>query len=284
MRSRTARRHVHRPGRHHGVIAPGSLFAIKARGHQAAHAIASESCRRDRADHGRTASGARVLRARCRCAPGGSDAPLLVSSAHARSGGSRQGTALIRAGAALALVLGGFLALPFSRPPRGLTKMEPAKAIFWDNDGVLVDTEHLGARGDPARPCLGRYALTREDYVELLLVQGKAHGKDRRRRHRSCRHRAAARNETVFTAICWRKRLASFPALPGARRVAGKYVMGIVTSSRKDHFDVITDHGSVGIFRLRAHGQRFQPRQARPRALPAGRRAKRRRPGVVRGD
>jgi HAD superfamily hydrolase (TIGR01509 family) len=127
--------------------------------------------------------------------------------------------------------------------------MEPTKAIFWDNDGVLVDTEHLYFQA--TRDILGSIGipLTRADYVELFLVQGKgawhlaeergvARGDiDRLRDERNARYsdllaqapRVTAGITTVLEAL------------------HGKYVMGIVTSSRKDHFDVI--HRTTGLLK-----------------------------------
>jgi HAD superfamily hydrolase (TIGR01509 family) len=127
--------------------------------------------------------------------------------------------------------------------------MEPTKAIFWDNDGVLVDTEHLYFQA--TRDILGSIGipLTRADYVELFLVQGKgawhlaeARGVapgdiDRLRDERNARYsdllaqppRLTAGITTVLEAL------------------HGRYVMGIVTSSRKDHFEVI--HRTTGLLK-----------------------------------
>ena len=113
------------------------------------------------------------------------------------------------------------------------------KAIFWDNDGVLVDTERLyfqatqeimGAAGRP---------LTEADYIEYFLRQGtgawhllgdvSTDDVTRLRQARNDRYSDLLRQEAC--------------AIDGAadvlRQLHGKYTMGIVTSSRRDHFELI---------------------------------------------
>jgi HAD superfamily hydrolase (TIGR01509 family) len=123
------------------------------------------------------------------------------------------------------------------------------KAILWDNDGVLVETEHLYFQA--TQQVLGSVGieLSQEQYIELFLVQGRGawhlaeeHGVapndiDRLRQERNALY-------AVF--------LGEAPRLvAGITRTLdalhGKYVMGVVTSSRKDHFDVI--HRSSGLLK-----------------------------------
>ena len=47
------------------------------------------------------------------------------------------------------------------------------KAIFWDNDGVLVETEHLYFQATQQVLASVGIRLTREEYIELFLVQGR---------------------------------------------------------------------------------------------------------------
>jgi beta-phosphoglucomutase-like phosphatase (HAD superfamily) len=47
------------------------------------------------------------------------------------------------------------------------------KAILWDNDGVLVDTEHLYFLATKNILASVDVTLTEEMYIDLLLVQGK---------------------------------------------------------------------------------------------------------------
>ncbi len=123
------------------------------------------------------------------------------------------------------------------------------KAIFWDNDGVLVDTEHLYF--EATRDVLGTVGvqLSEEHYVELFLRQGKGawHLAEERgiapadlnelRRERDRRY-----GETLLRA----PRLMT--GITDTLDVLhGRYVMGIVTSSRRDHFDLI--HRETGLLK-----------------------------------
>jgi HAD superfamily hydrolase (TIGR01509 family) len=115
------------------------------------------------------------------------------------------------------------------------------KAIFCDNDGVLVDTERLYyIATQRVLAGVGVY-LTKEQYIELLLVQGKPPW-----------YLAAEKGVTPDEIEKLRdKRNALYSTLleqenlviDGVRGVleelSGRYVMGIVTSSRPDHFEII---------------------------------------------
>ena len=45
------------------------------------------------------------------------------------------------------------------------------KAIFWDNDGVLVDTERLYYLATQQVLSTVNVPFTKEQYIDLLLVQ-----------------------------------------------------------------------------------------------------------------
>jgi HAD superfamily hydrolase (TIGR01509 family) len=122
-------------------------------------------------------------------------------------------------------------------------------AIFWDNDGVLVDTEHLYF--EATRDTLRRVGveLTEALYLEHFLVQGSGTW-----------HLAEARGvppEGIQALQAERNalyalRLAEAPrVMPGVEEVLralhGRYAMGIVTSCRPEHFEVI--HRATGLLR-----------------------------------
>jgi beta-phosphoglucomutase-like phosphatase (HAD superfamily) len=46
------------------------------------------------------------------------------------------------------------------------------EAIFWDNDGILVETEHLYFQATRHVLETIGVALTEADYIQLFLVQG----------------------------------------------------------------------------------------------------------------
>jgi HAD superfamily hydrolase (TIGR01509 family) len=123
------------------------------------------------------------------------------------------------------------------------------KAILWDNDGVLVDTEPLFFRA--TREVLARVGvnLTQELYAEYLLKQGKG-----------AWHLAAERGVSPDGIELMRKeRNAIYEQLlrqgnaviDGAEKTLaklyGKFIMGIVTSSDPEHLEII--HQSTGLLR-----------------------------------
>jgi len=123
------------------------------------------------------------------------------------------------------------------------------EAIFWDNDGVLVDTEHLYCRATQQVLRSVGVELTEEQYIELFLVQGKG-----------AWHLAeeAGISPAAFEGLrearngLYAQWLGQAPRLlPGVASVLealhGTYIMGVVTSSRRDHFDLI--HQSTGLLK-----------------------------------
>jgi HAD superfamily hydrolase (TIGR01509 family) len=120
-------------------------------------------------------------------------------------------------------------------------------AIFWDNDGVLVDTEHLYFEATRDVLASVDVALTEDDYRELFLVQG-----------RGAWHLAEGRGLPAPEVAALKERrntryaelIAEKPRpLPGVLEVVsalhGRCRMGVVTSSRRDHFEII--HRRTGL-------------------------------------
>ena len=113
------------------------------------------------------------------------------------------------------------------------------KAIFWDNDGVLVDTERLYFQATQDIMAAAGRPLSEADYLEYFLRQGtgawhlldnvSADEVARLRHARNERYSELLRNEAC--------------AIDGVddvlRQLHGNYTMGIVTSSRRDHFELI---------------------------------------------
>lgn len=124
----------------------------------------------------------------------------------------------------------------------------PLAAVFWDNDGVLVDTEELYY--DATRTVLARagFVLTTELYRELSLRQGRSafelvrdavgeEGIEFLRRERN--------------ALYASRLAAGIPALDGIAdtlaALHGRVVMAVVTSCNPDHFELI--HRDTGLLR-----------------------------------
>lgn len=113
------------------------------------------------------------------------------------------------------------------------------KAIFWDNDGVLVDTERLYLQATQDVMAAAGRPLTESDYREYFLRQGTgawhlldgASEEDIRRLRTERNNRYS---ELLRAEAC---------AIDGVedvlRQLHGSYTMGIVTSSRRDHFEII---------------------------------------------
>jgi HAD superfamily hydrolase (TIGR01509 family) len=121
------------------------------------------------------------------------------------------------------------------------------QAIFWDNDGVLVDTEQLYFQATRDVLATVGVELTTEQYVELLLVQGQGAWHLAEERGISAGEIDRLRNQR--NAV-YADRLAQAPlVLAGVERVLaelrGRYTMGIVTTCSRDHFEVI--HRSSGL-------------------------------------
>jgi HAD superfamily hydrolase (TIGR01509 family) len=121
------------------------------------------------------------------------------------------------------------------------------RALLWDNDGVLVDTEPLYFRA--TREVLAELGieLTRERFADLSLRQG-----------RSCFDLAAGRGVGADELELLRQRRnaryaailkAGVEPMPGVveclRRLHGSFPMAIVTSSNPDHFALA--HARTGL-------------------------------------
>jgi HAD superfamily hydrolase (TIGR01509 family) len=123
------------------------------------------------------------------------------------------------------------------------------KAIFWDNDGVLVDTEHLYF--EATRHALRElgHELSESEFVELSLRQGG-----------SCFDLAAARgvpDARIEAARLARndryaESLAHTELIPGVHATLeslhGRVPMAVVTSSRPEHFSL--QHRATGALRF----------------------------------
>ena len=121
------------------------------------------------------------------------------------------------------------------------------KAILWDNDGVLVDTERLYFRATQYVLATVGIPLTQEQYIELFLVQGKGAwhlAADKGVSPSAIEQLRHARNTLYSTLLCQEPLI-----IAGVREVLGAlhgtYVMGIVTSSKPDHFALI--HQTTGL-------------------------------------
>jgi len=121
------------------------------------------------------------------------------------------------------------------------------KAIFWDNDGVLVDTERLYFLATQQIMATVGLTLTREMYIEFFLVQGKAAWHLAEEKGFSPDYIEHLRNERnlLYSQFLRQEQTVIGGVKEVLESLYGNYRMGIVTSSRKDHFELI--HARTGL-------------------------------------
>ena len=115
------------------------------------------------------------------------------------------------------------------------------KAIFWDNDGVLVDTECLYFAATQQILATVGVALSKEQFIELILVQGKGawHLAIEKGISPNCIEDLRNQRDALYGKLLCQ----DCSIIDGTREVLealyGHYLMGIVTSSRNEHFELI---------------------------------------------
>ncbi len=115
------------------------------------------------------------------------------------------------------------------------------KAIFWDNDGVLVDTEILYYRA-----CKETFAniginLTEDIYIEYFLNRssGTWHLAELKGFDRDEIIKLREQRNLIYGNLLKEHAKVITGAEETLKKLHGKFVMGVVTSSRQEHFDII---------------------------------------------
>jgi HAD superfamily hydrolase (TIGR01509 family) len=121
------------------------------------------------------------------------------------------------------------------------------KALLWDNDGVLVDTEPLYLRATREILATVGVHLETEQFLDYSLRQGRS-------LFDLVRERGSSEDEVARLQRLRNDRYsgllrAPVPLLPGVRdcieSVRGRFRMAIVTSSRWEHFELIHEDTQV---------------------------------------
>ena len=123
------------------------------------------------------------------------------------------------------------------------------KAILWDNDGVLVDTEGLYFRA--TRETLSRVGvdLTKEMFAEYSLKHGRSvwHlATDKGSSPDEVKHLRGERN-SLYEQLLHQGDTLIDGVEETLANLHGKFLMGIVTSSRPEHFEII--HQDTGVLK-----------------------------------
>ncbi len=121
------------------------------------------------------------------------------------------------------------------------------KAILWDNDGVLVDTETYFFRATREILATLGVSLTQERFIDFSLVKGyglcdymAAEGLD----VSGCEPLRLERNRLYASYL--RNADTLMDGVPETLSLLHKrYTMGIVTSSQREHFDIIHEKTDI---------------------------------------
>lgn len=115
------------------------------------------------------------------------------------------------------------------------------QAIFWDNDGVLVDTEHLYFQATQQVLASVGIHLDAATYHHLFLKQSQGawhlaaqHGVSQAR----LAALRAARN-ALYGQLLHEADITMDGVAPVLQSLAKRFTMGVVTTSHRDHFEII---------------------------------------------
>lgn len=121
------------------------------------------------------------------------------------------------------------------------------KGIFWDNDGVLVDTESLYFQASSEILDQAGVHLSRKDFIEISLVKGQSVLEMAGQSGLTDEEieELRRRRDERYCALLQQGVQAMTEVENTLQQLHGKVAMAIVTSCRREHFDLI--HRSTGL-------------------------------------
>ncbi len=114
----------------------------------------------------------------------------------------------------------------------------PLKAVVWDNDGVLVDTERLYFEASARILATVGYVLTKEAFVQTSMTAGLSLFDLVDVDHEEHADLRDQRN-ALYSELLTGRDLTIEGARETLDALKGRVRMMIVTSSRRDHFEII---------------------------------------------
>ena len=121
------------------------------------------------------------------------------------------------------------------------------KAILWDNDGVLVDTEELYFSATRDVLTKAGIDLSRDLFIQISLKQGRSAfdlAGEQGFNPEIISQLRSERNQRYSELL--RKGVRVLDGVEDTlRQLQGKILMGVVTNSRREHFEII--HASTGL-------------------------------------
>ena len=119
------------------------------------------------------------------------------------------------------------------------------RAILWDNDGVLVDTEKWYYEATKLVMNKEGYHLKIDEYRETFLKHntGAWHLLENSDKHYI--HSLRNKRNSIYSTFLQTKDIYIEYLSKILHELKNKYKMGIVTSSRKEHFDIIHKRSNI---------------------------------------
>jgi len=115
------------------------------------------------------------------------------------------------------------------------------KAIFWDNDGVLVNTEELYFKANRQILSTIGIKLTKEKFIEFFLIQGRGawHLAEEKGLIKNEIEILRQKRNNLYIEMLLNGNLIIKGVAGVLSRLQVKYRMGLVTSCRRNHMEVI---------------------------------------------